>query len=547
MNFQSNKNLIFGENARAQLLEGVQKLASAVAITMGPCGQNVVIEKPGAPPHLTKDGVTVARAINLTKRFENLGVQMVKEAAARTADEAGDGTTAATVLAHAIFSEGIKMMAAGFDPSELRSGIAYAVERVIEFLKDMATPISNSEELIQVGTISANGDASIGQLISEAMDAVGKDGVITVEEAKGFKTTLKIVDGTELDRGYLSPYFITDQERMEACLEDPLVLLLHKKLTSLKEILPILEKLAQAQRSMLVVADDVDGEAMQGLVVNKLKGVLNVCAIRAPEFGETRINALGDLGILLGCRPFSETAGDDISKISLSELGSCRKVTVGRNKTIFVDCAGEEKELAERVHAIRMGLNDPTLEGPSREAEERRLKRLNGGVAILSVGGSTEIELRERKDRVDDALHATQAAVEEGILPGGGIALVQAAKCLDKLSHKEYGDDFRAGVQIVKNACSAPLQKIVHNAGGASQVVLERASKLKNSRGYDVRNNEWVDMHDAGIIDPLKVVRYALEHAASAACNLLSVGCAMVEDETVSADDNDPLLAMSNL
>jgi chaperonin GroEL len=546
MNFQSKKDLIFGENARAELLEGVKKLAAAVDITMGPCGQNVVIEKVGAPPHLTKDGVTVARAINLTKKFENLGVQMVKEAAARTADEAGDGTTAATVLAHAIFSEGIKMMAAGFDPSQLRSGIAYAVELVIEALKKMATPISNSEELIQVGTISANGDASIGQLIKEAMDAVGKDGVITVEEAKGFKTSLNIVDGTEIDRGYLSPYFITDQEKMEACLEDPLVLLLHKKLSSLKEILPVLEKLSQAQRSMLIVADDIEGEAMQGLVINKLKGVLNLCAIRAPEFGEFRISALDDLGTLLGCQSFSENAGDDISKISLSQLGSCRKVTVGRNKTIFVDCAGKEEEIAEKVQAIQARLADPTLEGPDREAEHRRIKRLNGGVAILRVGGSTEIELHERKDRVDDALHATQAAVEEGILPGGGIALVHAIRCLDKLSHKEHTEDFRAGVQIVKNACTAPLQKIVLNAGGAPQVVLERALKLKNSRGYDVKNNKWVDMHAAGIIDPLKVVRYALEHAASAACNLLSVGCAIVEDETVPMEDDDPLSIMSN-
>jgi chaperonin GroEL len=543
MDFQSNKILIFDDEARSELLEGVKKLASAVAITMGPCGQNVVIEKRGAPPHLTKDGVTVAQTINLSNQFENLGVHMVKEAASRTADEAGDGTTTATVLAHAMFAEGLKMMAAGFESSQLRKGILCAIDYVIADLRQMAVTIGEQEKLIQVGTISANGDVSIGRLISEAMDVVGKDGIITVEEAKGFKTTLEVVEGTEIDRGYLSPYFITNQEKMEAQLENPLVLLLNKKLTSLKEILPILEKLSQEQRSMLIVADDVDGEAMQGLVVNRLKGVLNVCAIRSPEFGEARMNALADLGVLLGCDVLSDLAGDDISNLPLSALGTCRKISVGRTKTVFVDCAGSEEDIEERVETIRARLSDPTLNNLDREVDERRLKRLAGGVAILRVGGSTEIELREKKDRVDDALHATQAAVEEGILPGGGIALVRATRCLEKMSFKDEGEDFQAGVQIVKNACTAPLRQIVENAGGAPQVVLERVNRFKNSKGYDAKTNEWVDMYEAGIVDPLKVVRYALEHAGSAACNLLSVGCAVAYDPAAGDDPESVVMS----
>jgi chaperonin GroEL len=531
MDYNSKKSLLFAGDARDELFEGVQKLASAVSVTMGPCGQNVVIERRDSSPHLTKDGVTVARSINLENKFQNLGVQMVKEAASRTADEAGDGTTAATVLARAIFGEGLKMLAAGFEPSEIRKGIKMAVEKIIEELTNTAIPVTHDEEIIQVGTISANGERAIGELICEAMNAVGRDGIITVEEAKGFKTSLEIVEGLELNRGFLSPYFVTDYGRMEAVLEKPCILLYNKKLNSLQEILPVLEKVAQSQRSLLIIADDVDGDAMQGLVVNRLKGTLEVCAIRAPEFGEARFNTLGDLAVMLKANATLGIESPNLDDVTLSDLGTCRKVIVSKTKSIFIDCAGDKKDIEKRVQDIRHKLSDPTLEDMSREIEERRLAMLAGGVAVLRVGGSTEIELLERKDRVDDALHATQAAVEEGILAGGGVALVKASRCLEKIDRKLYSNDYLAGINIVKASCAAPLMQIVQNAGGPAQVVLERVKRIKDGKGYDIYTDQWVNMFDAGIIDPLKVVRYALEHASSAACNLLSVGCAMVEVE----------------
>ena len=532
-------DLIFDERARGELLRGVNVLADAVKITMGPRGQNVVIEQPGGPPHLTKDGVTVAKAINLRDRFADLGVQMIKEAASRTAEVAGDGTTTATVLAQAIFGEGLRMIAAGYDSTEIRKGIEEATTIVIDNLKEMSLDVSSDEEIIQVGTISSNGDREIGELICKAMGEVGRDGVIAVEEAKGFKTTLDVVEGLEIDRGFVSPYFVTNPEKMTAVLENPSIFLTNQKISSMKDILPLLEKIHETSRSLLIVAGDIEGDALQGLVVNRLKGTLEVCAIRAPEFGEARTYALDDLGIVLGCQAHASVSVDDLRGMSLSDLGSCRRVIVGKNSTVFVDSAGEAEEIEKRVESIRTLLDDPTLLGPDRETTQRRFFRMAGGVAVLRVGGATEIELKERRDRVEDALHATQAAVEEGLLPGGGIALVRASSSLSKLRPGSSVDGFRVGIDVVKRACSAPLRQIIGNSGAPPEVVLERVSRMKGVRGYNAASQQYVDMMDTGIIDPLKVVRSALENAASSACSLLSVGCAITESSSTDSGEED--------
>ena len=531
-----NVDLIFDERARGELLRGVHILADAVKITMGPRGQNVVIEQPGMAPHLTKDGVTVAKSINLRDRFANLGVQMIKEAASRTAEVAGDGTTTATVLSQAIFGEGLRMIAAGYDSSEIRKGIERATKCVIENLKDMSLEVSSDEEIIQVGTISSNGDRDIGELICRAMTEVGRDGVIAVEEAKGFKTTLDVVDGLEIDRGFVSPYFVTNPEKMTAVLENPCILLTNQKISSIKDILPLLEKIHESSRSLLVVAGDIEGDALQGLVVNKLKGTIEVCAIRAPEFGEARAYALDDLGVVLGCEAHATISPDDLRGADLSNFGTCRRVIIGKNSTVFIDSAGDTEAIEKRTSGIRSLLDDPTLLGPDRDTAQRRLSRMAGGVAVLRVGGATEVELRERRDRVEDALHATQAAVEEGLVPGGGIALVRAASHLSKLRSGYSVDGIKVGVDVVKRACSAPLRQIIGNSGAAPEVVLEKITRMKGVKGYDASSQQYVDMLEAGIIDPLKVVRSALENASSAACSLLSVGCAIVES---SEDDPD--------
>ena len=530
------KNLIFDDEARQQLASGVNTLANAVKVTMGPRGQNVVIERPGQVPHLTKDGVSVAKAINLKDKFPNLGVQMIKEAASRTAETAGDGTTTATVLAQSIFTEGLKMIAAGYSSSEIQRGILHATEAIISELKQHALPISKTEEIVQVGTISANGDESIGRMIANAMAEVGQDGLIAVEEAKGFRTSLDIVEGLELDRGYLSPYFVNEQDKMACVLESPRVLLINKKLTSLKDILPILEKAHETQTPLFIVADDIEGEALHGLVLNSMKGVLNVCAIRAPEFGEARVNALNDLGVILGCEPITSIQTDELSSMRLEDLGRCKKIMCFKHRTVFVGSTGDEKNKQDRLSEVRNLLNDPTLEDADAASIHRRIQRLASGVAVLRVGAATEVELRERKDRVDDALAATQAAVQEGILPGGGIALVRASQNLE--SHLENETvDFMVGVDIVKKACQAPLRQIVSNSGGLPDIAIQTALTSEDNHGYDASNDKWVDMFTAGIIDPLKVVRSALENASSASRMLLSVGCAMTDDE--SADDED--------
>jgi len=526
----TNRIIKFDIDSRENLLNGVNILADAVKVTMGPRGRNVVIENPGGHPVLTKDGVTVAKAINLRDSFSNLGVQMIKEAASRTAETAGDGTTTATVLTQAIFSEGLKMLAAGYPASDIKKGIEIASSLIINSLKENAIPVTKDEEIEQVATISANGESSIGSLICEALGAVGSDGVVTVEEAKGFSSSLSVVEGMQINRGYLSPYFITNQEKSIAELEKPYVALLNMKVDNMHEVMPLLEKIASTQRPVLVVADEVEGEAMQGFVVNKNRGALKICAIKAPGFGENRINMLEDLAVVLNTRVISHANGEKISDVSLEDLGTCKRAIVGRTGTIFIGGAGTEKDIKKRVRNIKSQMSDVGMDVDEKAHLKARLSRLSGGIALLRVGGATEAELRERRDRVDDALSATQAAVEEGILPGGGVALAMSAS---ELSYESDFDGVSAGIQVVKRACLMPLKQIVINSGGAADLVLEKIRNVKNkSHGYNALTDEFGDMFDMGIIDPLKVVRSALENSASAASMMLTVGCAMVEDES---------------
>jgi chaperonin GroEL len=525
------KSLTFGSDAREQLLRGVTILSDAVRVTLGPKGMNVVIEQEGGPPLVTKDGVTVAKSINLRENFANLGCQMVKEAANRACEVAGDGTTTATVLTHAIFSEGMKLASAGYSMADVRMGIEAGVASVIESLRESAIPVRDDNDIISVGTVSANGEKDIGELIAEAMRTVGRDGVISVEEARGFSSSLVVTEGTEIDRGYISPYFVNNQEKMTSDLDDAYVLVTNRKFTTMKEILPILEKAHSSSKPLLIVADDVEGEALHGLVMNKTKGVLNVCVIRAPEFGEGRVPALEDLACLLGTKVIID---NDLSKVSLDSLGRAKKVISSRTKTTFVHTAGKKDDVQARVEAIRSFQENLSLTDGERSFLSRRLSRLAGGVAVIRVGGSTELEVKERKDRVDDALHATRAAVEEGILPGGGVALIHASKRLDTIE-KRKSEDFCSGVEVVRQACRYPLRQIALNAGMVPDVVVEKALRQKDGRGLNAATGEWCDLVSAGVIDPLKVVRSSLEHAASAALMLLSVGAAIVSEE-------DPIL-----
>lgn len=526
----SNKIIKFDTNTKEELLSGVTILSDAVKVTMGPRGRSVVIENPGCHPTLTKDGVTVARAVNLRDKFKNLGVQMVKEVASRTADVAGDGTTTATVLSQAIFNEGLKMLAAGYLPGDIKKGINIAVNEIIDNLKSLSIPVTKAEEVKQVATISANGESQVGDLIHAALEAVGTEGVVTVEEAKGFNSSLTIVEGMQIERGYLSPYFITDQDKMIAELDNPLILLYNKKIDSIKEIMNLLETVVSAKRSLLIVADDVTGDAMQGLVVNKTRGALKVCAIKAPGFGESRISMLHDLSLVLGCDVYSPTSGDTIESITIDMLGTCKSVVSGRSGTIFIDGRGEKSKIEDRISFLRDQLKDDSLEENEQLFLKARLAKLAGGVAILRVGGATEAELRERKDRVDDALNATKAAIDEGIVPGGGVALVRSSLVLLKDNNHKF-DGIEAGINIVKKAACYPLKQIVENAGGTPEVVLEKVIDLHESHGYNALTGEFGDMLEMGIIDPVKVVRSALENAASAASMMLTVGCAMVEEE----------------
>jgi chaperonin GroEL len=525
----SEKELKFQGEARKSMLDGINLLADSVKVTMGPKGQNVVIEQHNAPPILTKDGVTVARAFNLKSPFENLGAQMVKEASSRTADTAGDGTTTATVLAQALCNEAYRAIEAGYDFAEVKKGIRQARDEVLKNLKEQAIPLRDKNDIYRVGLISANGEESIARLLVEAFDAVGHEGSITVDEARGFKTSLEVVEGTEIDRGYLSPFFVDDHERLTCELQEPVILIINKTINTINEILPIMEKVHNANRPLLLVADGVDGEALQMLVVNRMKNVLRVCAIASPEFGDARVSALDDLAFLVNAKVFTAGNIGDLKNTSIEELGTCRRITVRRDKSIFIDTPQPQDKIDERVNALKGEIEDPTLYEAYKDMLKRRVRRLSSGVAVLRVGGSTDVELQERKDRVDDALHATKAAISEGILPGGGYALASAGFNLSK-SPKTFTPSETVGWEIVRKITQAPMRQIITNAGEVPEVIIEKIKTSKNKRGYNAETGEFTDALEGGIIDPFKVVRSALENAVSVSISFLSVGAAMVDD-----------------
>jgi chaperonin GroEL len=504
----------FGADARERMLQGVDILANAVKVTLGPKGRNVVIEKSFGAPRTTKDGVTVAKEIELEDKFMNMGAQLIREVASKTNDEAGDGTTTATVLAQAIVREGMKAVASGRNPMDLRRGIDKAVTAIVADLKARAKKVTGSEEIAQVGTISANGDTDIGKFLADAMGKVGNEGVITVEEAKSLETELEVVEGMQFDRGYLSPYFITNADKMEVVLEDPLVLLFEKKISSLQPMLPVLEAVVQSQRPLLIIAEDVEGEALATLVVNKLRGGLKVAAVKAPGFGDRRKAMLEDLAILTGGQVISEDLGIKLENVTLDMLGKAKKIVVKKDDTTVVDGAGAKKDIEARVGQIRKQIEDTTSDYDKEKLQER-LAKLAGGVAVIKVGGATEVEVKERKDRVDDALNATRAAVEEGIVPGGGAALLRAAF---KLNIKGDNDDQNVGIAIIKKALEAPIRQIVENAGVEGSIVVGKLRESKDDNyGFNAQTEEYVDLVKAGIIDPVKVVRTALQDAASVA------------------------------
>jgi len=521
------KDVYFSSDARDRMLRGVNILANAVKVTLGPKGRNVVIEKSFGAPRSTKDGVSVAKEIELTDKFENLGAQLIREVASKTNDKAGDGTTTATVLAQAIVVEGLKSVAAGMNPMDLKRGVDKAVARVIEEIKANAKKVSANSEIAQVGTISANGDTEVGEMIARAMEKVGNEGVITVEEAKTAETELDVVEGMQFDRGYLSPYFITNAEKMEADLEEPLILLFEKKLSSLQPLLPVLEAVVQSGRPLLIIAEDVEGEALATLVVNKLRGGLRVAAVKAPGFGDRRKAMLEDIAILTGGQLISEDLGIKLENVTVDMLGRAKKVTITKENTTIVDGSGDKAGIEGRVAQIKRQIEDTTSDY-DREKLQERLAKLAGGVAVIRVGGATEVEVKERKDRVDDALNATRAAVEEGIVPGGGVALLKASKVLD--GFKGDNDDQEAGVAIVRRALQAPIRQISENAGVEGSIVvgkvLENASP---SFGFNAQTEEYVDLVQAGVIDPAKVVRTALQDAASVAGLLITTEAAIVE------------------
>jgi chaperonin GroEL len=521
------KEVRFSADARDRMLRGVNILADAVKVTLGPKGRNVVIDKAFGAPRITKDGVTVAKEIELADKFENMGAQMVREVASKTNDEAGDGTTTATVLAQAIVREGAKSVAAGMNPMDLKRGIDAAVEAVVADLKKRSKKVKDSSEIAQVGTISANGEADIGKMISDAMQKVGNEGVITVEEAKSLDTELEVVEGMQFDRGYLSPYFITNADKMICEMENPYILLHEKKLSSLQAMLPVLESVVQSTRPLLIVAEDIEGEALATLVVNKLRGGLKVAAVKAPGFGDRRKAMLEDMAILTGGQVISEDLGIKLENVSLNMLGTCKRVSIDKDNTTIVDGAGKKGDITARCGQIRQQI-EQTSSDYDREKLQERLAKLAGGVAVIRVGGATEVEVKERKDRVDDALNATRAAVEEGIVPGGGAALVYAVKALDKL--KGANEDQTVGINIVRKALEAPCRQIAANAGADASVVV---GKLRDSKGetfgYNAADDTYVDLVKAGIIDPTKVVRTALQDAASVASLLITTEAMVAE------------------
>jgi chaperonin GroEL len=521
------KELQFNTDARAALKRGVDALAQAVKVTLGPKGRNVVIDRKFGSPTVTKDGVTVAKEVELRDPIENMGAQMVKEVATKTSDLAGDGTTTATVLAQAIFREGLKNVTAGTNPMALKRGIDKAVLKVIEELKAISTPTKGKKEIAQVGAISANNDEEIGNLIADAMEKVGKDGVITVEEAKGMETSLETVEGMQFDRGYLSPYFVTDPERMEAVLEDALILIHDKKISSMKDLLPILEKVAQLGRPLLIIAEEVEGEALATLVVNKLRGTLRVCSVKAPGFGDRRKAMLQDISVLTGGQVISEEVGFKLENATLNDLGKAKRVVVDKDNTTIVDGAGEADKIKGRINEIRSAVDKSTSDY-DREKLQERLAKLAGGVAVIHVGAATETEMKEKKARVEDALHATRAAVEEGIVPGGGVALLRVAHKMRDF--KVEDTDEQIGVQIVRRSLEEPIRQIAENAGTEGSIVVEKVRNNKSaSYGYNAQTDAYEDLVEAGVIDPTKVTRTALQNAASIASLLLTTECVVVE------------------
>lgn len=520
------KNILFDVDAREKLKKGVDALANAVKVTLGPKGRNVILDKKFGAPAITKDGVSVAKEIELKDPIENMGAQLVKEVASKTADNAGDGTTTATVLTQAIFNAGLKYVAAGANPMDLKRGIDKAVEAVVEHLRKQSKTVDNSNEIAQVATISANNDSEIGKMIADAMEKVGKDGVITVEEAKGTETEVKVVEGMQFDRGYLSPYFVTNPDKMEAELERPYILITDKKISSLKDMLPVLEQVAQSGRPLLIIAEDVEGEALATLVVNKLRGTLRVAAVKAPGFGDRRKAMLEDIAILTGGTVISEERGYKLENATIEYLGQAEKVTIDKDNTTIVNGAGKSEDIKARINQIKAQI-ETTTSDYDREKLQERLAKLSGGVAILYVGAATEVEMKEKKDRVDDALHATRAAVEEGIVPGGGVALVRAIEALEGL--KVDNEDQQLGVNIIRTALEAPLRTIASNAGAESSVVVQRVLEGKGDFGYNAREDKFENMIAAGIIDPTKVTRLALENAASIASLLLTTEAVVAE------------------
>lgn len=521
------KQLIFGDAARQAVLRGITILTDAVKATLGPRGRNVVIERKFGSPNVTKDGVTVAKEIDLKDPFENMGAQLVREVASKTSDVAGDGTTTATVLAYAIYKEGLKYVSAGANSMDLKRGIDKAVEAVVEELKKISKPVVDKKEIAQVGTISSNNDSSIGELIAEAMDKVGKDGVITVEEAKGMATTLDIVEGMQFDRGYISPYFITDPERLECILEDAFVLIHDKKISSMKDLLSILEQIARMGKPLLIIAEDVEGEALATLVVNKLRGVLQVCAVKAPGFGERRKAMLEDIAILTGGTVISEDIGLKLENIKIEDLGRAKKIIVDKDNTTIVEGAGDPQKIQARIKQIKVQI-DETTSDYDREKLQERLAKLAGGVARINVGAATESEMKEKKARVEDALNATRAAVEEGIVPGGGVALLRCQKALKNLKLENH--DQQLGVEIIKKALEEPIKQIIANAGVEATLIVEKVKENKDiNYGYDAYAEKFVDMMEAGIIDPTKVTRTALQNAASVAGLMLTTEVLVAE------------------
>jgi chaperonin GroEL len=516
----SAKQLLFEDQARAKMLKGVEKLANAVAVTMGPTGRNVIIAKSFGGPTVTKDGVTVSKEVDLEDRFENMGAKLVNEVASKTSDIAGDGTTTATVLARAIFKEGCRVIAAGSNPMAVRRGIEKAAEAATEQLRSMAKPVSGKAEVAQVGAISANSDKEIGDLLAEALERVGKDGVITVEEGKTMVTEVKYVDGMQFDKGFISPYFITRPTEMDCFLEDAMILIHEKKISNLRELVPILEKVAQSSKPLLIIAEDVEGEALTALVVNRLRGVLNICAVKAPGFGDRRKAMLQDIAVVTGGTVISEDLGIKLESLELSQLGRAKKVTVDKNDTTIVEGAGKRADIQNRIQQIRNQL-ESTESDYDREKFQERLAKLTGGVAIISVGANTEAEMKQKKARVEDALHATRAAVEEGILPGGGVALVRCKDAIEKIRGSAKGDE-KIGIDIVLHAIQAPMRQIADNCGIDGSVVVDEVSQKPTDTGFDANSQEYVDMVKAGIIDPLKVVRSALTNAASIAGLMLT-------------------------